>query len=537
MDKKPTHRSTSCGNLRRPHWTKTSTVWCCLLLRVAAFLASENTGRPCTSYVVERVPPQGAPYMGAQRYQAVSILVSALGLFLRKGGHAHELYEESPPAVNRQTHEVRVLWQAWARAVGEEALTRAVSSRGSIKQRINAVKKCILDTMMQLASQYVRNKILTAGWTGGIGWTWLSGARETSKRWIPSITRFALLRWAVNEDDDEWLARRGQSRQKKCTLCANQGRSYPLGGFHNAICETCIATKQLTAFTIDTRGGLLDHLQRNVPVDEESNRQEVWDNCVACAKGDNTIGHWVRWCVVPIIALRELTGDNSIMSLAEGSRRGTKQLAIASRIVRQFRLLLREAGAMRHQVAAPQVPTDTWISKLVHRVQAELPLDLRMQQVRVQHIVTRCSLEESSICCCDKPPLHIASAMAPARVCMSHEAAECNQTIAVVPLGSEPLQLIQQSVLLGTGISPNVVLSTFQCECGDFHCRIVALQPISTQEILSSYIQFNQTTLLVQFDGSCHIDKGTCRCRSVRIAKRRTNIVKMESRCATSMSG
>ena len=74
MDKKPTHRNTSCGNLRRPHRTKTSTVWCCLLLRVAAFLASADTGRPCTSFVVERVPPQGAPYMGAQRYQAQSMV-------------------------------------------------------------------------------------------------------------------------------------------------------------------------------------------------------------------------------------------------------------------------------------------------------------------------------------------------------------------------------------------------------------------------------------------------------------------------------
>ena len=73
MDKKPTHRNTSCGNLRRPHRTKTSTVWCCLLLRVAAFLASAYTGRPCTSFVVERVPPQGAPYMGAQRYQADAV--------------------------------------------------------------------------------------------------------------------------------------------------------------------------------------------------------------------------------------------------------------------------------------------------------------------------------------------------------------------------------------------------------------------------------------------------------------------------------
>ena len=55
-----------------------------------------------------------------------------------------------------------------------------------------------------------------------------SHACEASKRWIPSIARFTLLRWAVNEDDDEWLARRGQSRQKKCALCANTGRAWRL---------------------------------------------------------------------------------------------------------------------------------------------------------------------------------------------------------------------------------------------------------------------------------------------------------------------
>ena len=136
----------------------------------------------------------------------VSILVSALGLFLRKGGKVHELYIETPPAVNRQTHEVRILWQAWARVVGEDALTRAVSRSGTIKQRVNAVKQCVLHHMMQLASHYIRNKVLTAGWTGGINWAWLSQACEANKRWIPSITRFTLLRWAVNEDDDEWLA-------------------------------------------------------------------------------------------------------------------------------------------------------------------------------------------------------------------------------------------------------------------------------------------------------------------------------------------
>ena len=439
----------------------------------------------------------------------VSIIVSALGLFLRKGGFAHELYEEHPPAINRQTHEVRVLWQAWARILGEEVLTRALSSRGSIKQRVHAVKKCILEHMTQLASQYIRNKVLTSGWTGGIGWKWLSEAREANKRWIPGVTRFALLRWAVNEDDDEWLARRGQSRQKRCIHCTNQGRAYPFGGHQVAICETCIGIKQITAFTLYMRDSPPNNPQRIETMGDQTEQGEAWESCVACGHGDNTIGHWVRWCTVPVLALRDLTGDATIISLVEGSRKGPKQLAIASRVVHQFRLLLREAGAMRHQITAPLVPPEVWINKLAQRVHSELPSDLRMQQRIGVHRAKRCSLEESLLCCCDKPPLHIADTMAPARVCVTLSAIESNQVVAVVPLGSEFLQLTQQTVLQGTGISPNVTLDTFICECGDYHCRIVSLKPIGIQEILSSYIQPTRTTLLVQFDGSCHTDQGT----------------------------
>ena len=115
--------------------------------------------------------------------------------------------------------------------------------------------------MTQLASQYIRNKVLTSGWTGGIGWKWLSEAREANKRWIPGVTRFALLRWAVNEDDDEWLARRGQSRQNRCLHCINQARAYPYGGHQVAICETCISSKQITALTLYAR----DSPSRNLP--------------------------------------------------------------------------------------------------------------------------------------------------------------------------------------------------------------------------------------------------------------------------------
>ena len=59
-------------------------------------------------------------------------------------------YIVNTPPVNRQTHEVRALWQAWSRVVGEELLTTAASSSGTVKQRINAVRTLILRHMMQV---------------------------------------------------------------------------------------------------------------------------------------------------------------------------------------------------------------------------------------------------------------------------------------------------------------------------------------------------------------------------------------------------
>ena len=44
-----------------------------------------------------------------------------------------------------------------------------------------------------------------------------------------------------------------------------------------------------------------------------------------------------------------------------------------------------------------------------------------------------------------------------------------NQTVGVVQLGSEAIQLIQQSIQVGIGISPNVTLNPYRCGCGEFH--------------------------------------------------------------------
>ena len=214
----------------------------------------------------------------------LSILVSALGLFLRKGGSIHELYSEYPPPRNRQTHEVRELWQSWAKVIGEDELTKAAATTGTIKYRINLVKTLIMRHMMFQASLYIRNKVLTAGWTGGISWTWLSNAFACNKRWIPGVARFTLLRWAVNEDDGDWLARRGISRLQDYALCANKGRAYPWGGCQMVLCEACISTKQLNAFTINNMSVPNPRLPTDQASTSETGLPHPVLQCVACAK-------------------------------------------------------------------------------------------------------------------------------------------------------------------------------------------------------------------------------------------------------------
>ena len=70
------------------------------------------------------------------------------------------------------------------------------------------------------------------------------------------------------------------------------------------------------------------------------------------------------------------------------------------------------------------------------------------------------------------------------------------------------MQLIQQSFQVGFGIIPNVKLTVYRCRCGEFHLKITTLMPIGPDDVLCSNIQQEAGTLIVQFDGSCHADKG-----------------------------
>ena len=168
---------------------------------------------------------------------------------------------------------------------------------------------------------------------------WLLKLSQLKKSWCNG--RFAVLRWALNQDDDVWLSLRGTRRNQPCQLCGQSTDIYPKGFWRFPICESCIRSQAITPASLypdlpvlvdlyrsetrtatnihqesarivhshfqdgsaegegvtptdeDIRCALRAHLQQNLPIDDCV--------CRACGTGGDTVGHWSRWCIVPII--------------------------------------------------------------------------------------------------------------------------------------------------------------------------------------------------------------------------------------------
>lgn len=84
------------------------------------------------------------------------------------------------------------------------------------------------------------------------------------------------------------------------------------------------------------------------------------DDCVcrACGTGDNTVGHWSRWCIAPIIVACHLLKTPFLSDcLNQIAGDGDRNTAVCSLVVAQFRRLLRQEGAFLHQDACLAKPS------------------------------------------------------------------------------------------------------------------------------------------------------------------------------------
>ena len=163
--------------------------------------------------------------------------------------------------------------------------------------------------MVQEAKSRITKKIYNEGWSGGISPKWISLLLNAPPGMCNGIGRYTLLRWAVNQDDDVWLSMRGTRHKQRCGSCGLPGESFPYGYYHPPMCEMCIRNAGINTWSLAPWSrALCVAYTDDVSHDKFKEWTRNWDIlpahdvvCRACGCGDNTIGHWTRWCVVPLI--------------------------------------------------------------------------------------------------------------------------------------------------------------------------------------------------------------------------------------------
>ena len=225
----------------------------------------------------------------------LSALVAALGLYLREGNSIEELSSDVQHAnCNRRLLSVvKELIEMWNPFVSFTEIFEAVSRPAkSCHAKLLAVKDVIITAMLREAKAQLRVKVAREGWSGGIGFQWVEIVSGLKKTWCNPISRYTLLRWAVNQDDDVWLSMKGTRHQQ---LCGH-------GFYHPPFCETCLPESGINVWALSpdhqnlyqTYLGTEDHQQNDGLPGVYSALATNDCLCRACGRGDNTIGHWTK---------------------------------------------------------------------------------------------------------------------------------------------------------------------------------------------------------------------------------------------------
>ena len=341
---------------------------------------------------------------------AVSATIAATGLYLREGNPIEDLGHQCARdecGNARQKSVVLALMDLWSPYIGFEELVGAIAAvNGPIPKKLNALKKVILTRMVLEAKSRVTKKIFNEGWSGGISPGWVTLLAEAPKKWCNGTGRYTLLRWAVNQDDDVWLSMRGTRHQQKCGTCGLPGESFPHGYYQPPLCESCIRSVKLNSWTLAPWSRpLCDAYLANDSQNQLSTWAQDWEVkpahvvvCRACGCGDNTIGHWTRWCVVPlIVALAILEPTEREVTLDQLACVGPRQAVVCTLILASFRRLLRQEGAFLHQHAAEAKSVQWWIATLHENVAKDAHVQLQVDFPRCQGTSGRCTLHDAQV--------------------------------------------------------------------------------------------------------------------------------------------
>ena len=411
---------------------------------------------------------------------ALSAAVAALGLYLREGNPLEDLHHSGNDgrcSNSRQRAVVQDLIKMWHPYVLFEEIFTALTARaGTPAQIISNLKKVIISGMVREAKSRLAIKIDREGWRGGIDHIWVELVAGAPKRQCGGIARYTLLRWAVNQDDDVWLSMRGTRHQQKCVHCGLLNSAFPFGHQSPPMCENCIQAKKLTAWSIvPWSRPLLQAYTSDHPADQIRDWQQSWQisptsevTCRACGCSDNTIGHWTRWCPVPlIVAFSILRPTRRVDNIGQLARMGVKHAVTCTLVLASFRRLLRQEGAFLHQTCSDPKDVLWWITTLHEMVATDSHIELGVEFPIRTWAMGCCSLSAQQVSLEKVLPLDYSTLLLPPLVGVCSMPVSQNAQVAVLPLQSPILSALRELERTGTNMESNVQLKLTRCSCGE----------------------------------------------------------------------
>ena len=464
---------------------------------------------------------------------AVTLTAACLGYWLRQNGSTAFLSPGYPDVGTRQGEVVQRIFRTWIPLLGLDTvgnllrITAGQNTRRKHFQFLRQLKLSLYEAIQVHALQYLQSRVSLQLLPGGVSWAWLTHLATVPKLAVNGVARFAVLRWAVNEDDDECLRLRlagSLQAEQPCQLCGIHTRLYPLGLNFAPACERCCHDHDINATTLysSERWGIpatspwhaiAESTRGSFPVPASwRDRARNLAPCVACRHGDNSSQHWARFCIVPVLVANVLSpSPNSVKSLDQLARVNTAGCVIASHILHQFRRLLLEHGGMQHAPSSVPLSVPEWLTRLHDNALQAIPTrflpepvsPVRPQRAGADNQNHPCYMQTAAN---EAVTLH--SAALPDLVCTALTSIAPDQPIAVLPLGHPWLSLIAPARARVAGFRPNAKIVPACPNSPDSFCTITALQSVSPNELILAIPPDDTPSepsiqIVGQFDGSC----------------------------------
>ena len=235
--------------------------------------------------------------------------------------------------------------------------------------------------------------------------------------------------------------------------------------------------------------------------------------CRACVCGDNTIGHWTRWCIVPlIVAMAILKPSQDSLTLCQLACQSTRHAVVCTLVLTSFRRLLRQEGAFLHQQSADAKRVQWWLLKLHENIARDAHVQLNVDFPVHGEALGRCSLSDALVSAQRILPLDYSAMHLPPIVGVSKVNTTKGTQLAVLPLNSPVVSALRELEVCAPSMRSNVQVNLIACQCGVFHVSLLSTSDLCCGDTL---VPANSCSprIVVQFDRSAHR-----RCRGCSIA-------------------